>query len=104
MNIKNKQEIVQFLLSKHPHLRDDGNKLLASIWKMEVDGIDSMSAMEFLHLVAHGEVSTHESIRRASRKIQEETPHLRGVKRNKRLKHQSDVIDQLHEMADDLNN
>lgn len=107
MDIKNKQEIVTDLLTTFPHLRDDGNKLLATIWKIEIqmsgEDIREMSGFDLLSRIADSELSTHESISRASRKIQEEVPTLRGEKWLKRHNSQSNVVTQLHEMEFDLN-
>ncbi len=103
MDIKNKQELIVDLLTKYSHLRDDDYKLIATVWKMEVDDIHSMSAMDLLILMASGGLSNPESIRRSRAKIQQEVESLRGEKYIERHRHQSDVVDQLHEMEYELN-
>ncbi|MEO1944132.1 MAG: hypothetical protein ABGY11_07505 [Candidatus Thioglobus sp.] len=106
MNIKRKTELVAHLLGEYPHLRDDDYKLIATIWKMEVEqhsDIRTMKAIELLTLMADGKLSNPESIRRSRAKIQQEVESLRGKNYIKRHRHQADVIDQLHEMQDELN-
>jgi len=106
MNIKKKTKVISYLLEKYPHLRDDDYKLIATVWKMEVEqdnNIRTMSAMKLLTLMANGKLSNPESIRRSRQKIQQEVESLRGENYYKRHKHQVDVVDQLHDMADELN-
>ncbi len=106
MNIVNKQSIVKNLLSKHPHLRDDGLALLSTVWKIEIQktnqSINKLSAFELLTLIANKKVSNPESIRRVRAKIQEEVPELRGEKWLKRQQYQSNIKDQLRQVAGDL--
>lgn len=82
------KEAVTSLLEKHPHLRDNDNKLIATIWRLEVgkENIDGLSALGFLIYVAEGRLSSAESIRRSRQKIQEDRPELRGTNYNKRQK------------------
>lgn len=75
------KEAVTSLLEKHPHLRDDDNKLIATIWRCEVgkENMDGLSALAFLIYFAKGRLSSAESIRRSRQKIQEDRPELRGL-------------------------
>ena len=102
MNIRNKQELIIDLLTKHPHLRDDDNRLIATVWNIEQD-TDNMSAFDLLKLVAQGEMTNTESIRRSRAKIQQERIELHGDKYIERHRHQPDVVEQLHEMEYELN-
>jgi hypothetical protein len=99
MNIKDKQKLVTALLVQHPHLRDDNNRLLATVWNIELstDGIDtkSITGHELLSLIAQGSVAKSGSICRASRKIQEQKIELRGKKWKHRQSHQEGVVGQL---------
>lgn len=81
-------ETVFSLLEKYPHLRDDDNKLMATIWRSEVGKglFDGLSAQEFLIYFADGRLSSSESIRRCRQRIQEQNPELRGLNYNKRQK------------------
>lgn len=85
--IKIKETVVS-LLEKYPHLRDDDNKLMATIWKSEIgkELFDGLSAQEFLTYFAEGRLSSAEGIRRARQKAQEQRPDLRGEAYFKRQK------------------
>ena len=102
MNMTDKTEMIKNLLLKHPHLRDDNNKLLATVWNMELgaEGIDSesISGHELLALIATGTITKSGSITRVSRKLQETKVELRGDKYNRRHAHQEDVLAQLQTM------
>ena len=90
------------LLEKYPHLRDDNNRLLATVWNNELhaEGYDSkcISAFELLSLIASNTLSKSGSVTRASRKIQEQWPQLRGKRWRERQSHQKDVVFDLKEM------
>ena len=79
--IKNIKVRVTFLLTKHEHLRDDDNKLIASMYfnmaKLRIKD-NNYSAMDFLGDFAKGLFPSPESIRRCRQKIQEQNPQLRG--------------------------
>ena len=81
---------VKALLVKHPHLRDSDNKLIATIWKLDLILIKhkmlDITAMEFLKLYADNQLTNAESIRRVRQKIQEENPELRGTVNEARQK------------------
>ena len=73
---------VKALLVSYPHLRDNDNKLIATIWKQDLRnmGINlDIATYNFLQLYALGELSNSETIRRVRQKIQEENPELRGT-------------------------
>jgi hypothetical protein len=107
MNIVNKQIVVKDLLSNFPHLRDDSLALLATVWKLEIQrdklNLNQTTAFDLLTLIAKGGVSNPESIRRVRAKIQEEVPTLRGEKWLKRQRYQSNIKDQVRQVAADLN-
>tara|TARA_R100000742_G_C4269736_1_gene88298 strand:- start:17 stop:319 length:303 start_codon:yes stop_codon:yes gene_type:complete len=90
-------DIVKSLLSKHPKLRDNDNKLLATVWYHKMDKIEE-SVVDFLHILAEGELPSSESIRRCRQKLQELNPELRGELWNKRHQMQKQVKDELKEM------
>tara|TARA_R100001082_G_scaffold106772_1_gene79958 strand:- start:3904 stop:4206 length:303 start_codon:yes stop_codon:yes gene_type:complete len=89
--------IVSNLLMNHPHLRDDDNKLLATVWYHKMDKIEE-PVMDFLHVLANGELPSSESIRRCRQKLQELNPQLRGQLWNKRHQMQDQVKKELKEM------
>jgi len=94
MRLKTKSETVHLLLVNYPHLRDDDNRLIASVWKIELRKKD-LTAIDFLQLYASKKVTNAESIRRCRQKLQELHPDLRGNKYNLRHKSQTQIKQQL---------
>lgn len=94
--------MVETLLIINARLRDDDNMLIAAAWGRELvmNGYDheNMSALDFLTLFADGKLSSPESIRRTRQKIQQCDESLRGAKYKERHKHQTQVVDELHEI------
>lgn len=85
--IINLKETVMELLEKHDHLKDDDNRLIATIWKIQFGGTENLkaiSAYDFLKLMSEGKIESPESIRRTRQKVQEKCPLLRGSKYKKR--------------------
>ena len=74
MKITRNKKIVESLLRAIPHLRDDDNKLLASVWYEQI----KKSGYEILKMVADKQLANSESIRRIRQKLQEINPELRG--------------------------
>jgi len=77
------KEMVHYLLSNHPHLRDNDYKLVATFHLFEAGGreiLDNMTATKFLQMYADAKLTNFESIRRVRQKLQEENPDLRGEK------------------------
>lgn len=87
-DIQNMKQAVIKLLTEFPHLRDNDNRLIASLWKLEIKGmgIDPQEGTrnDTLRLIAEGKLSSSETIRRARQKVQEEIPELRGTSYLKR--------------------
>lgn len=83
IQMKEIKEMVKHLLIKHPHLRDDDFKLVATFLLFEMGGrdvTDKMTATEFLKAYSESKLTNFESIRRVRQKLQEENPDLRGSK------------------------
>lgn len=83
----NISELVKTFLTQKPHLRDSDNRLIASIWYIELglgNRVKTMSGLEVLTMIAEGKLSSSESIRRSRQKLQEELPELRGNVYNRR--------------------
>tara|TARA_R110000744_G_scaffold134922_1_gene244198 strand:- start:5221 stop:5535 length:315 start_codon:yes stop_codon:yes gene_type:complete len=82
MKITRNKKIVESLLRAIPHLRDDDNKLLASVWYEQIKKSGSLpgdlSGYEILKMVADKQLANSESIRRIRQKLQEINPELRG--------------------------
>lgn len=93
-------EVVREYLEQYPHLRDNDEKLIATIWRQELGGSDfcaTINGNELLHIFAQGgTLSSSESITRARRKLQEIHMHLRGQKYLKRFTHQQQVKEFIH--------
>lgn len=95
MKVNTKKELVIKLLTEFPHLRDDDNKLIATIWKRELKTKD-LTAIDFLQLYANKVLTNAESIVRCRRKVQEIFPKLRGIKYNIRHEHTKEIVNQLY--------
>ena len=92
--------IVKDLITKHPHLRDNDNKLLANVWYQSVTPLQE-EWLDFLALIANGDLPSSESIMRCRRKLQELNPELRGELWDKRHQMQTQVKEELKEMEND---
>lgn len=90
---------VQRLLIAKEHLKDDDNKLIANIWFEDFihKGLDAqfVSARVMMKMIADGELTSTESIRRIRAKLQKDNPNLRGHVYNKRMEKQLDAQEQL---------
>jgi altronate dehydratase len=94
--IKKVGDIVEKLLREDKKYRDSDKKLSAKIWAIQCGGMDKLkeiSAYEFLceYVNEDTQLISQESIGRARRKIQEETPELRGEKYAQRQNEQEEV-------------
>ena len=94
---KSTKEMVAKLLKNHKHLRDNDNKLLATVWFYKKPN-RIKSVMDFLHLLSDGKLPSSESIRRCRQKLQEIHPELRGELWNQRHKMEEQVNKELREM------
>ena len=95
MKIRKSKDIVEKLLTEQPHLRDDDNKLLASVWYIQIKQMNFLPARitgyEVLEMVAEKKLANAESVRRSRAKLQELNSNLRGKVYYQRHKHKSDV-------------
>lgn len=82
---------VDKLLGSYPHLRDDDNKLIATIWRSEVNNIEDISGIKMLKIFAEGSLTSPESIRRMRQKLQEENENYRGENYAKRHKEKDNI-------------
>jgi len=85
---------VKALLEKHPHLRDNDNRLIATVWKFDMLNKNlsrNTTALDFLNLYAQNKLTNAETIRRVRQKIQEENPDLRGTVNEARQKEGEEV-------------
>ena len=87
------KEVVEDLLTRHPHLRDSDERLCANIWFSRTP--KHSTAQDFLAMYAEGQLPSSESITRCRRKIQEENPELRGKSYSQRQAKQVDIKEQL---------
>jgi hypothetical protein len=85
-----------YLLTKHEHLRDDDNRLIATIYfevaksKNKEIKENKYSAMDFLGDFAKGLYPSPESIRRCRQKVQEQNPQVRGKSYKQRHEKEQD--------------
>jgi len=99
MRIKKSKDIVEKLLTEQPHLRDDDNKLLASVWYIEIKQRklvpEKITGFKVLGLIATKMLSNAESVRRSRAKLQELNVNLRGKVYEQRHKETKGVKDDL---------
>ena len=97
--LKTNKDKVEMLLIKHPTLRDNDNKLIATFWFKQLgDSIDNMQGYDLLKHFANGNLTNTETIRRIRQKIQQTTPDLRGFNYNKRRDAGDDVSNQINDL------
>lgn len=99
MQIRKCKDIVEKLLTEQPHLRDDDNRLLASVWYIQIKQMNFLPARingyDVLEMVAEKKLSNSESVRRCRAKLQELNVNLRGKIYYERHKHRADVENEL---------
>ena len=103
MKIKKHENRVREILTNHPETRDNDHLLLQHIWIEDIGGIvsaHSLSAVEFLNIVAKGQLTNMVSIWRCRQKIQEHTPALRGKNYKHRQKEQYPVKEEINAWND----
>ena len=108
MRIKKSKDIVEKLLTEQPHLRDDDNKLLASVWYIQIRNMNFLPAQitgyDVLEMVAEKKLANSESVRRNRAKLQELKPNLRGKIYYERHNHKADVKQELRNFDDEYRN
>ena len=106
MSQKIKQAInpVRIILEKHPSLRDDNPRLVANIWHEELKslGIEITPQIKKVLTLISTELTSAESITRASRSLQREVPDLRGKDWEKRQAHAPKVKKELREIKTEI--
>ena len=104
IKIKKVKEQIIYYLNVYPHLRDNDEKLIATIWKDHIvenwGETSKMTGYDVLLLLAEGNLPNPESIRRSRCKIQEQSPQLRGVKYKKRKGGEDDIKGDLNSFDD----
>lgn len=81
----NAQSLILHLLTEHPHLRDNDQKLLANVWHWQTNP-HGISGYDLLKMLADGQLTNPETVRRLRQKLQEKNPNLRGESYTKRQK------------------
>ena len=84
--MKSVKDKVKYLLTNIPHLRDNDNKLIATIYYNEIGKpkLELMTGMDFLKYFSEGRLPSAESIRRVRCILQASHPELRGITYNER--------------------
>ena len=88
------EEKIIELLTSTPPLRDDDNKLIATLWSDEINS-DIRSANDFLAAFYSGHFTKTETIRRTRQRVQEINPYLRGSKYKSRQKYQKKWVSEI---------
>lgn len=83
MKIKQIAKRVESLLRRSKACRDSDQRVIASIWRTELEAsgydIHEISGFRLLEIMVEESIlPSHESIRRARQKLQEKYPELRG--------------------------
>lgn len=87
---------VKDILTRYPETRDSSNQLLARYYKFHCpEPVQYITAEEFLNYLASGELDKMEVVTRASRKLQQEYPELRGKLWEKRQIKETEVRDEV---------
>jgi hypothetical protein len=74
---------VKSILETNKNTRDCDRTLLALIWTQDVKDLyieNGLDAPDFLRMLADGELTSSETIRRCRQRLQEENETLRGYK------------------------
>jgi hypothetical protein len=91
---------VKLLLEHNEHLRDSDDKLVASIWLIDINKLrynaKDLNSFDFMKLYSEGKLTSADSITRCRRKLQEEHVHLRGETYKERQGKQNKVIEDLN--------
>jgi hypothetical protein len=80
---------VKSILERSKFARDCDRTLLALIWTQDVKDLyieNGLDAPDFLRMLADGELTSSETIRRCRQRLQEENESLRGLKYKVRQK------------------
>lgn len=96
--IVEKYEWVKKQLTDFPALRDSNERLYYRYLLALGYDVESKSAKEFLKDMEMRAIPYLDSVSRASRKVQEEHPHLRGALYNKRKTKQDKVKEEIQNM------
>ena len=102
--IKQAMNPVRTILEKHPSLRDDNPRLVANIWHEELKslGIEITPQIKKVLTLISTELTSAESITRASRSLQNAVPDLRGKDWEKRQAHAPKVKKELRELTAEI--
>ena len=92
--IKDKYEWVKSKLISHPALRDSNERLYYHYLK-DIQFDVNMPFKEVLKAMERREIPYLDSIGRASRKVQEDHPHLRGKLYKKRKEKEEEVKEEI---------
>ena len=97
-------EMVKELLTKYPDFRDSDAKLMAHVWRKDLDyKLNLMSATDLLSAIAIDKnLSSWGSVTRYRREVQELNPDLRGTKYKEKQEKQEEVIQDIREIKSEF--
>lgn len=95
--IKNLEDKVRDILTKHPDTKDNDQMLVSLIWFYHLgrNTVKTMSAWELLTNLSNNKLPLMESVMRCRRKLQEVDASLRGKKYKERHKLELEVKDEI---------
>jgi len=88
---KSTKEMIRNLLIERPHLRDNDDRLIATIWLRFTNDAKEISGYDLLERYAEGKLPKAEAIRRARQSVQESDPIYRGALHEERKKYSQKV-------------
>ena len=87
---------VKDILTRYPETRDSSNQLLARYYKFHCpEPVQYITGEELLNHLASGNLDKMEVVTRASRKLQQEYPELRGKLWEKRQHKETEVREEV---------
>jgi len=92
---KSTKEMIRNLLIERPHLRDQDERLIATIWLRFTPDAKEISGYDLLERYAEGKLPKAEAIRRSRQSIQENDPIYRGALHEERRKYSQKVKDNI---------
>jgi NifB/MoaA-like Fe-S oxidoreductase len=95
------REKIEHFLKADPSLADDDERLVSNIWHLEAIKLghnpETITGKDFLKMYAEKQFTSADVITRARRKVEEETPELRGETWEKRQGMETEVREQINQ-------
>jgi hypothetical protein len=100
----NSKAIVEELLTSRAELRDNDIRLCVEVWKRQAEEygvfhLPNNSTGVFFGMLLDGKITMSDTILRIRRKLQQQYPHLRGYKYERRQRSQKKVVDSMETIS-----